>query len=263
MYKYIIMDADLSLFPDINPNIDEIVKQQNAIAPEEVATEPLPEKKNTHREIFIPLKMKNKKVNRDNVETNSPTLTIIEEDIETSPPVDATETHSPTQQVKKGKYAHLAKARQKGLEKRRAKAAEKALLKAKAKEVKELEKQKRRDATKERNRLKARERYRRLKAEKDKKKVETKQETTEIFNQVAPKNMSFKQFTKYMNQYETTKLAYEKKRQMAINKRKQSRTQSKPVQRTIPKPKPPQFHPTNYPLAHLYNPQNWDNKDYF
>lgn len=254
--------ADLSLFPDINPNIEEVIKQQNAVSPEDVATEPVPEKKKSHREIFVPLKTNKKIATEDNKETNSVSLTVIEDSEDETQGVPAAKTNAGTAPVK-GKYSHLAKARQKGLEKRRQKAAEKRLLKEKAKQLKELEKQKRREATKERNRIKARERYRRLKAEKEAKKAETKVEDEKTFKEIAPKNMSFKQFAKYMNQYERVKNAYETKRKKKLKAKSNTGTRTKPVERKIDKPKPVPFHPSAYPLAHLYNPANQSNPDYF
>jgi len=256
------MSADLSLFPEINPNIEEIIKQQNSISPEDVATEPVPEIKKNHSEIFLPIKVKNKKLKRDNDENNSVSLTIIEDDEDETPPVASMKPSPATKEVKVEKYPHLAKARQKGLEKRREKALAKKLLKQKAKELKELEKQKRREATKERNRIKARERYRRLKKLKDEEKQQTKAEDVKTFKEVAPKNMSFKTFARYMNQYEGVKKAYETKRQSKIRNSNTS-TKTALKKTTIKKPKPPQFHPPNYPLAHLYNPANRTNNDYF
>tara|TARA_R110000744_G_C19310654_1_gene556677 strand:- start:510 stop:1283 length:774 start_codon:yes stop_codon:yes gene_type:complete len=256
------MSADLSLFPDINPNIEEIIKQQDAIDPDEVATQELPEKRNTHKEIFVPLKTKNKKLKREYQEKKSVSLVVIDSGDESSEEVP---DNSPGEQGEKAipirKYAHLEKARAKGLVKRREKAEAKRLLKEKNKELKELEKSKRREATKERNRVKARERYRRLKGVKAEAKVEEKQDDLKVFKEVAPKNMSFRQFAKYMNQYEGVKKAYEVKRLARVKKSAGLKTQ--PVKTTYtPKPKKA-FHPPNYPLAHLYNPANRNNEDFF
>ena len=120
-----------------------------------------------------------------------------------------------------------------------------------------MEKVKRREATKERNKVKARERYRRIKAEKDSKKEETKTEDVKKFKETAPKNMSFKQFARYMNQYEGVKKAYETKRQE--NMKKSKTTSKQKIKQTIM----PTFHPKNYPLAHLYDPSTRQNTNYF
>ena len=236
--------TDLSLFPEINPNIEEIIQRENSASPEDVEIEAKQEKKLTHKDYFE----ENPSL-RDNEETNSASLVdLAEEDDEIVGEKEEKKGE------KKGRYDHLKSARLKGLEKRRAKAEEKRLAKAEAKKLKEIEKAKRREATKERNRVKARERYRRLKKEKEVK-VEEKRQT---FKKVEPKNMSFKTFARYMNQYEQIKEAYnmEKEKKAKTNKIKE-------MPRPVMRRQRPQYNPPNYPLSHLYNPENRNNRPFF
>lgn len=242
--------TDLSLFPEINPNIEEIIQREQSASPEDVEIEAKQETKRTHKDYF-----EEKPSLRDNEETNSASLVdLAEEENEIVGKKDDKKA------LKKRRYDHLKSARLKGLEKRRAKAEEKKLAKAEAKKVKELEKAKRREATKERNRTKARERYRRLKSEKVVK-VEEKRET---FKKVEPKNMSFKTFARYMNQYEQVKEAYKmekEKKQRENNIKQKVKFKSKPI--PVPRRQRPQYNPPNYPLSHLYNPDNRNNRPFF
>lgn len=247
----------LDMFPEINPNIEEIVRQQEAIDPENVAVDITEKPKRTpHTEIFVnkgtkrvkKTKSRNTVMNEEKDEINSPTLTIIEEDLE-SPVKELNELSDETQLKKKGgttskRYSHLAKAREKGLQKRRANAAKRKELKELKKKEKEEERARRREATKERNRQKARARYQRLKKEKETQNP-PKQELAPKTIKKKPTNMSYETFALYMNQYE-------KQKAVRQQKKKQVMKQQKPK-----KPEPPPYHPKNYPLAHLYNiPRN-------
>tara|TARA_R110002096_G_C14433342_1_gene710101 strand:- start:60 stop:800 length:741 start_codon:yes stop_codon:yes gene_type:complete len=244
--------TDLSLFPEINPNIEEIIQREQSASPDDVEIEANQETKRTHKDYF-----EEKPSLRDNEEMNSTSLVdLAEEDNEL---VGKVMEKKPS---KKGRYDHLNSARLKGLEKRREKAKEKKLAKIEAKKIKEIEKAKRREATKERNRDKARERYRRLKKEKDVK-VEEKRET---FKKVEPKNMSFKTFARYMNQYEEVKQAYKVEKEKKFKKnniKQQVKFKSKPVPVPNHIRQRPQYNPPNYPLSHLYNPDNRNNKPFF
>ena len=247
----------LDMFPEINPNIEEIVRQQEAIDPENVAVDITEKPKRTpHTEIFVnkgtkrvkKTKSRNTVMNEEKDEINSPTLTIIEEDLE-SPVKELNELSDETQLKKKGgttskRYSHIAKAREKGLQKRRANAAKRKELKELKKKEKEEERARRREATKERNRQKARARYQRLKKEKETQNP-PKQELAPKIIKKKPTNMSYETFALYMNQYE-------KQKAVRQQKKKQVMKQQKPK-----KPEPPPYHPKNYPLAHLYNiPRN-------
>ena len=118
--------TDLSLFPEINPNIEEIIQRENSASPEDVEIEAKQEKKLTHKDYFE----ENPSL-RDNEETNSASLVdLAEEDDEIVGEKEEKKGE------KKGRYDHLKSARLKGLEKRRAKAEEKRLAKAEAKKLK-------------------------------------------------------------------------------------------------------------------------------
>ena len=214
--------SDLRLFPEINPNIEEIIEREQSIDGDEVIIDQEPEL--GHNDIFT-----NKKQNQ-NIK------------IQVAP--------------KKDKYSHLVEARKKGAITRQKKAEAKRLLKAEAKAVKDEEKRVRREATTERNRVKERERYRREKSKKDEQsnikermrleshaKKERQEDQQKAYNpkrQVAPTpqntGMNFEKFAGYMMRYEGLKREYA-----------QTQVKSKPI--PIP---PPQEFPDNYPLSHLY-----------
>tara|TARA_R110000744_G_scaffold66253_2_gene135369 strand:+ start:4861 stop:5559 length:699 start_codon:yes stop_codon:yes gene_type:complete len=218
--------ADLSLFPVINPNIEEIIEREQALDGENVILET--EEPIGHNEIFS---------NKKNVKLS-------------------------VSQPKKDKYPHLAEARKKGAITRQKKAEAKRILKAEAKAIKDEEKRLRREATQERNRVKARERYRKQKAEKDEQqdikesirlRSQAKKDEAERIERQSyrrpqhkpiqqPKHpgggMDFEKFAGYMMRYEGLKREYET-----------SRSQKIPVQVAPP---PPKEFPDNYPLAHIY-----------
>jgi len=210
--------ADLSLFPEINPNIEEIIEREQSIDGDEVIIDQEPEL--GHNDIFT-----NKKQNVK---------------MEVAP--------------KKDKYSHLVEARKKGAITRQKKAEAKRLLKAEAKAIKDEEKRVRREATTERNRVKARERYRREKSKKDEqeeikekirlvshaKKEKQEHQHRQQYGKAPippkPEGMNFEKFAGYMMRYEGLKREYA-----------QTQVKSKPI--PIP---PPQEFPDNYPLSHLY-----------
>ena len=228
--------ADLSLFPTINPNIEEIIERQDAIDGENLVVDEEPQELG-HNDIF------GKKPKEENVK------------LEVSQPIDIPKPK------RKGNYSHLAEARKKGAETRRRKAEAKRIAKAEAKAIKDEEKRVRRLATQERNRVKARERYRKQKAVKDEQadikermrlesqKKKDIQERVDRQSYRRPQNrqppptpqntgMSFEKFASYMLQYEGMKKQFQQ--QQETNKKVQ------------PPPKPPQEFPDNYPLAHIY-----------
>jgi hypothetical protein len=212
--------ADLSLFPEINPNIEEIIEREDALDGENVIIEEEKEPVG-HNDIF----------------TNNVKIKV----------------------APKKTYPHLAAARAKGAITRQKKAEAKRLLKAEAKAIKDEEKRLRREATTERNRVKARERYRKEKSKKDeqaeikekirleshakKQQQELQQQRYNPKRQVAPTpqstGMDFEKFAGYMMRYEGLKREY------AASQRK-----SAPV--PIPEKAPQEF-PDNYPLAHIYS----------
>ena len=215
--------SDLELFPVINPNIEEIIERENAVAGEDLILDE--EAAIGHNDIF----------SKSNVK------------LEVSEPIDIPKP--------KNKYPHLAEARKKGAETRKRKAELKRIAKAEAKAIKDEEKRLRREATQERNRVKARERYRTQKAKKDEQadlkekmrlesqaKKEKQQERERYSGRIPvapqPSGMSFDKFADYMMRYEGLKRQY---------------AQSQAPLRQRPEPvKPKSEFPANYPLAHIY-----------
>tara|TARA_A100001201_G_scaffold130078_2_gene115700 strand:+ start:1272 stop:1958 length:687 start_codon:yes stop_codon:yes gene_type:complete len=212
-----------SLFPSINPNIDEIGSDMTPLNDEEQITnddvEPEVEVKEDYDEDDIFIKTSGKKMKS---KLKEPTDTITEDDVKP-----------------KRNYSHLAKARAKGAEIRKQKAEARRLKKAEEKAEKERIRAEKRAATAERNRQKARERYykqKEKKAQLPKTKpvnIPKKSKSTGI------QDMDFKTFASYMMKYENMKDAYNKQKNIkSINT----------------KPPTQQYNPQNYPLAHLYNP---------
>ena len=233
MFLNIIMDCDKNnLFPEINPNLDEIVELESVIDADDVLKDDIDydKPKSTHAQIF---NQKKQNVKLETKEIKPPSIT----------------------KKKTRDYSHLAEARKKGAETRRRKAEAKRVAKAEAKALKDEAKQKRKEATMERNRVKARARYY---TQKDKKENETIETAKEIVETTKPKyqykqqptkpnGMDFNTFAKYMMKYEGMKEAY--------NKQKASKKKSKPV--PIPKKEEASFHPQHYPamLSHYTNPK--------
>ena len=237
------MDADTAkLFPEVNPNIDEIIEREKAVDPNNVIVEDklnadLEVKEKTgHKDIFV----KKKKVQfKDNGEKN------VKIEVEEKPK----------------KYSHLAAARQKGIETRRRKAAEKRAAKEAEKAKKAEERAARKAATMERNRQKARERY--YKNKQSKKEIPQKiVEDTKprgVINKMQQaqnqNNMDFNTFAKYMMKYEQMKEAYNTQKKKAIEKKAEKNVKKKMPTNSYNSP--------NYPLAHLYNPNLRNSNQYF
>jgi len=221
------------LFPEVNPNINEIMEREKAIDSEEVLMTADPaEEKTEQKDIFV---TKNKIKPKKNIK-----LKVGE---------------------KKDKYAHLAAARQKGIETRRRKAAERKALKEAEKAKKQEERDARREATMERNRQKAKERYYKQKEKKQNvpekiyKETKPPQNYENMAKQAQNSGMDFNTFAKYMMKYENMKEAYNKqKSKKKVEPKKQQPIKTKPIQ---------QFNSTNYPLAHLYNPNMRNTNNYF
>lgn len=215
--------SDLELFPVINPNIEEIIERENAVAGEDLVLDE--EAVIGHNDIF----------SKSNVK------------LEVSDPIDI----PPTAKQAKNKYPHLAEARKKGAETRKRKAELKRIAKAEAKAIKDEQKRLRREATQERNRVKARERYRNQKAKRDEQadlkekirlesqaKKEQQEREYKRYHQKPPQQpsgMSFDKFADYMMRYEGLKRQY-------------AQSQAPKAVREPPKSE----FPANYPLAHIY-----------
>tara|TARA_R110000822_G_scaffold49809_2_gene130685 strand:- start:1418 stop:2086 length:669 start_codon:yes stop_codon:yes gene_type:complete len=207
-----------NLFPEINPNLDEIIEMESVLDADEIIKDEKCD--DSDDESYEKPKSKHEEVFSQNVKL----------EIKNKPKRD---------------YSHLKKAREKGAITRKEKAEAKRLLKAEAKAVKEEEKRLRREATKERNRQKARDRYYKQKdLKEDQEKItaekiitDTKpkhQFTTSIH--AKPNNMDFNTFAKYMLKYETMKEDYHNERKAKI------------VQPPPTKPIEIPYHPPNYPL---------------
>ncbi len=226
------MDEDTKkLFPEIIPNINEVIERENAIDGEEVLVTEAPIENTKQKDIFV---TKNK-IAKKNIK------------------LDVGE--------KKDKYAHLAAARQKGIETRRRKAAERKALKEAEKAKKQEEKNARREATMERNRQKAKARYYKQKEikqnipEKIYKETKPPQNYEAMAKQAQSSGMDFNTFAKYMMKYENMKEAYNKtKSKKKVEPKKPQPIKTKPIK---------QFNSPNYPLAHLYNPNMRDTNNYF
>ena len=230
--------SGLDMFPLINPDIEEIIKQEDVIDPEEVVENDTPI--TPADKIFVSQTQRVRKtrkpvdnINMEITDGNSNTCVVIEEDSDE-------ELVELKQNKKQKKYSHLKKAREKGLLKRRANALKKKELKELDKIAKEKVKVLKRAATKERNKVKARERYRRIKAET----AQVKPEVSKPIPIKKPVGMSFDTFSKYMNEYEKRKPKPKAAPPLRTVKR-----QVQPKLKVVEKP----YHPKNYPLAHIYN----------
>ena len=220
-------DETKKLFPEVKPNINEIIEAEKKLDGDECITndEPSPPMEEIkQKDIFV--KKKNVK-------------------LDVKP--------------KKDKYAHLAAARQKGIETRRRKAAERKAAKEAEKKRKEEERLARREATMQRNREKAKARYHKQKSlQKNVPEQIYKETKPNNYEQIAKQvnnnnNMDFNTFAKYMMKYENMKEAYN-------NKYKKKPKKQEPI-KTPPKKQP--FNSPNYPLAHLYNPNMRNTNNYF
>ncbi len=226
-------DNTKKLFPEVNPNINELIEREKAIDGEEVLMTADPaEEKTEQKDIFV---TKNKKTKRN-----------VKLEVGEKP--------------KKDKYAHLAAARQKGIETRRRKAAERKAAKEAEKAKKQEERDARREATMERNRQKAKERYYKQKEKKQNipeqiyKETKPPQNYQKMAQQAQNSGMDFNTFAKYMMKYENMKEAYNKQKSKKKVEPKKQPIKTKPI---------PQFNSTNYPLAHLYNPNMRNTNNYF
>jgi len=221
------MDEETSkLFVEINPNIDQLAKEQEGLRPlttpesvENEVVENLPAKED---EIFDEAPMEKPKLTRQRAKK------------------------APREEGVSGEVPHLTPVQLEREERKRIREAE-AKAKAIAKEEKRKEGQ-------ERNRQKARERYRRIAEEKKQKKVaEEKQIRKEIVKdntkpsrmpQKEPQ-MDFGTFASYMMKYEDLKQQYATQQQQ--KKKAEEEAKPKPVEKT--------YHPAKYPLSNLYDPR--------
>lgn len=223
------MDENTSkLFVEINPNIDQLAKEQEEMKGEvqNEVVETLPAKE---EEIFDEAPMEKPKLTRQKARKEK----YIVEDLPPTPPTTP-------QEAPKKSLTPLQLERQ---ERKRLREAE-AKAKAIAKEEKRKEGQ-------ERNRERARERYRRLAEEKKKKKVEDDKQIRKdiVKDNTKPSRMpqrepqmDFGTFASYMMKYEDLKHQY-------------ATQQKKKMEEEKPKPVEKAYHPAKYPLSNLYDPR--------
>lgn len=257
-------DKAKSLFPTVNPNIGELMKEP--VSKEDVVNDDIliPEDESG----FLQNKEKQMKDQNDIFVTGQKSTPQNKEEFtETSSDVK-TEVKP---EVKPRSYAHLAEARAKGAMTRKAKAEAKRKAKEEEKARKAEERRLRREATMERNRQKARERYHREKAKKEAIKQESKKviqqkiiedskprapraPVSRNFNQVN-QGMDFNTFSQYMMKYEQMKDLYKKQLE-------ENRARKEAEKKAQEKPKP-EFNP-KYPasLQKLYS-RNKKKKSYF
>ena len=246
-------DKTQNLFLEVNPNIDEIVKEEQELNEEatiEEKQEVLPKQRYSHQDVLCdedspPNEEKKKVIRKKKKET-----------VQFSPKATQGEA-TPFEVTPKLSYRE-----QKKLETKKRKEEEK--------QLKEEVRLKRKKETQERNRQKARERYWTQKQEKDNLKKEVEIETpkkivertteklnnlqrNEIQNKVS-NNMDFAQFSSYMLQYEQMK-QYFKTEQEEEHKKKQKDKQQEKQQEE-------QKINNNYPYHLLYGRKR-QNKNIF
>jgi hypothetical protein len=254
-------DKTQNLFLEVNPNIDEIVKEEQELNEEatiEEKQEVLPKQRYSHQDVLcdeetVQFSPKKKKVIRKRGQPPKPLF------------VEATQgeaTPKETVQFEAPPEPKLSYREQKKLETKKRKEEEK--------QLKEEVRLKRKKETQERNRQKARERYWTQKQEKDNLKKEVEIETpkkivertteklnnlqrNEIQNKVS-NNMDFAQFSSYMLQYEQMK-QYFKTEQEEEHKKKQKDKQQEKQQEE-------QKINNNYPYHLLYGRKR-QNKNIF
>lgn len=237
----------LELFPEVNPNLDEVAEEGENIKVEIEETKRLKQ-----NEIFDLKKNIKKELKQTHRVVKTEVGELIDEEKQTqpviTPPGDGDNSAS-------SKYPHLKAARAKGIITRKEKAKVRKEQKAEAKRLKDIEKQERRDATKERNRVKARERYRRLKSEKETKPIDIPRKPQYIPNK--EKDMNFKQFSNYMMRYEAMKGHYKNYKNQKLQKNKEIEKNQKILQQ-----KPKKEFPDNYPLSHIYGKNRFKPTDF-
>jgi hypothetical protein len=258
-------DKTQNLFLEVNPNIDEIVKEEQELNEEatiEEKQEVLPKQRYSHQDVLcdeetVQFSPKKKKVIR---KRGNPPKPLFVEATEETVQFEATQGEAtPFEAPPEPKLSYRE---QKKLETKKRKEEEK--------QLKEEVRLKRKKETQERNRQKARERYWTQKQEKDNLKKEVEIETpkkivertteklnnlqrNEIQNKVS-NNMDFAQFSSYMLQYEQMK-QYFKTEQEEEHKKKQKDKQQEKQQEE-------QKINNNYPYHLLYGRKR-QNKNIF
>ena len=267
-------DKTQNLFLEVNPNIDEIIKEEQELNEEatiEEKQEVLPKQRYSHQDVLcdeetVQFSPKKKKVIRKRGKPPKPLFVEVtpkSDEFEVTPKSDEEATpFEATQGEATPPEPKLSYREQKKLETKKRKEEEK--------QLKEEVRLKRKKETQERNRQKARERYWTQKQEKDNLKKEVEIETpkkivertteklnnlqrNEIQNKVS-NNMDFAQFSSYMLQYEQMK-QYFKTEQEEEHKKKQKDKQQEKQQEE-------QKINNNYPYHLLYGRKR-QNKNIF
>lgn len=244
-----------NLFLEINPNIDEIAKEEeemNEDAELEEKEMVISEEKNKHEDVFEDTKpvVKKKKVIRKKVEKK-----VRFEEPEPEPEHEP--EPEPTVEESQGDDTLPMTYRQK-------KKLETAKRKADEKEAKRIAKEKHREEMKEKNRAKARERYWKQKQVKDKQKKEQAievpkkivQETKSQLNGLQKKevdkkvnnNLDFATFSSYMMKYEEMKHHISKQKEEELKQKQREKQEQQQAQSQASH----SFYPANYPVHLLY-----------
>lgn len=244
-------DKTQNLFLEVNPNIDEIVKEEQQLNEEATIEEKqdvLPKQRYSHQDVLCDdkPKPKKKKVIRKKKEVtfeepNSPAP---------SPPSPRPEIMHKSDEEETVQFEPLKKVSPKAtcgeatLSYREQKKLETKKRKEEEKQLKEEARLKRKKETQERNRQKARERYWTQKQEKDNLKKEVEIETpkkivektteklnnlqrNEIQNKVS-NSMDFAQFSSYMLQYEQMKQHFKTEQEEEHKKKQREKQQEEP-----------------------------------
>ena len=242
-----------NLFLEINPNIDEIAKEQEELNEEADMEEKvmvISQEKNKHEDVFEDEKPrpKKKKVIR---KKDTKKVTFEEETPKECPPGSP---RPPMKQDCPPPEMPMSYREKKKLETQKRKEEEK--------EAKRIAKEKHREEMKEKNREKARQRYWAQKKLKEEKKNEDAiavpkkivQESKSTLNNIQKKevdkkvnnNMDFATFSSYMMKYEEMKQHISKQKEEEMKQQQQQRQQQQQQQQ------PKSFYPDNYPVHLLY-----------
>ncbi len=245
------------LFLEINPNIDEMAKEQQDMNVEATIEEKkvvVKQEKYGHDDVFESEQPKRRSRGRPKMLKPSP-----------KPTVETTMQEQTIQPQKKEVEEQQEPLENEIIEKatlpmtyREKKKIEREKLKAEEKERKRIEKEKHREIMKEKNRQKARERYHRVREEKQQQKQEEEkaipkqivEETKKNLNSFqkrdlntklnSPNDMDFATFTNYMLKYEDLKTKFYKQKEEEERQKQQQQQQQQSA------------FPANYPVHLIY-----------
>jgi len=227
------MDENTSkLFVEINPNIDQLAKEQEELRPN------TPTNSNTNIE--------------NEVVDEGPPALVDEDKIFDEPPMEKPKlTRQRAKKTPREEGVEAPRLTPVQIEREERKRIREAEAKAKA-----LAKEEKRKEGVERNRQKARERYRRIAEEKKQQKVEEEKTIRKeiVKDNTKPSrmpqkepNMDFGTFATYMMKYEDLKLQYAKQQEEKKKLEEAAKPKPKPVEKS--------YHPAKYPLSNMYDPR--------